>query len=193
MCGGNDLGGHQGTTKEMELMGMLLQGLQLMVDELAVSISHEDQARTCVQQLKRDGLGARVNYKTSEQCWTGPKGHCKMDFVKPCQHRIWTGARCLGSTGSKLVAAYTIAMELEKRPAPPTDNGTPWYIESAAAGSGSGTLSSPTPTTTINWSTPDSTLAQADGSLRSAASRWQQCSRGCGDGNTAPSSAWAAA
>ena len=54
-----------------------------------------------------------------------------------------------------------------------TDNGTPCYIATAVpegGSSGSGTISSTLPTVTTDWSTPDSTRAQADGSLGSAAS-----------------------
>ena len=57
-----------------------------------------------------------------------------------------------------------------------TDNGTPCYIATAmpeGGSSGSGTISSTLPTATTDWSTPDSTRAQADGSLGSAASACQ--------------------
>ena len=66
-----------------------------------------------------------------------------------------------------------------------TDNGTPCYIATAApegGSSGSGTISSTLPTVTTDWSTPDSTRAQADGSLGSAASACQGLHRrGGGD------------
>ena len=57
-----------------------------------------------------------------------------------------------------------------------TDNGTPCYIATAVpegGSSGSGTISSTLPTVTTDWSTPDSTRVQADGSLGSAASARQ--------------------
>ena len=57
-----------------------------------------------------------------------------------------------------------------------TDNGTPCYIATAmpeGGSSGSGTISSTLPTVTTDWSTPDSTRVQADGSLGSAASACQ--------------------
>ena len=68
-----------------------------------------------------------------------------------------------------------------------TDNGTPRYIATAVAeggssGSGSGTMSSTLPTVTTDWSTPDSTRVQADGSLGSAASAYRGYTRqGGGD------------
>lgn len=39
------------------MVNMLRRGLQqLMADELAVSISHDDQTGTCIQQLQRDAM-----------------------------------------------------------------------------------------------------------------------------------------
>ena len=74
-----------------------------------------------------------------------------------------------------------------------TDNGTPCYIATAVAegeSSGSGTISSTLPTVTTDRSTPDSTRAQADGSLGSAASACRGYNRQEGGGPPQAAMEW---